>query len=184
MPRDVLRSTVDAPPKFQGIARANAGSVIIEFAFIAPILALLIVNILDFSLLIWARMQVNYSAQVGAQAAFKTCSAGTMPAVSNCTGLSTAVTSAIQATSLGTGVTLTSGYPTEAYYCVSGTTLQFVGSYSSPPNPFNCSAVGSASTSPGDYIEIDVTYSYTPTFAGLSLVSAQTLTGKSMERLQ
>jgi Flp pilus assembly protein TadG len=71
MSRDARRSTGDAPSKFQGIARANAGSVIIEFPFIAPILTLLIVNILDFSLLIWARMQFDYSARVGAQAAFK-----------------------------------------------------------------------------------------------------------------
>jgi Flp pilus assembly protein TadG len=155
----------------------------IEFALIAPIFLVLIMNILDFSLLIWARMQVDYSAQMGGQAAYKTCSTGTLPATTNCTNLNTKVTTAIQSTSLGTAVTLSSGYPAETYYCVSGTTLQSVGSYSSPPSPFNCSAAGSASTTPGDYIEVDVTYSYAPTFAGLSLASAQTLTGKSMQRL-
>ena len=167
------------------IRRKNDGNVIIEFALIAPILVVLIINILDFSMLIWARMQVDYSAQMGGRAAYKTCSTatGTYPGTTNCASLSGVVTTAIQATSLGTGVTLTSGYPTETYYCVSGTTLQSVGSYSSPPSPFNCSAAGSASTTPGDYIEVDVTYSYAPTFAGLSLAFAQTLTGKSMQRL-
>jgi hypothetical protein len=162
------------------------GNVVIEFALVAPILVVLIVNILDFSSLIWDQMEVDYSAQMGAQAAYKTCSAGTLPAKlnSNCPTLTFAVTTAVQATSLGTGVTLTSGYPTETYYCVSGTTLQSVGSYSSPPSPLDCSAAGSASTRPGDYIEVDVSYSYTPTFAGLSLASARTLTGKSMERLK
>jgi Flp pilus assembly protein TadG len=158
--------------------------VTIEFAIIAPILVVLIMNILDFSRLIWAHMQVDYSAQMGAQAAYKECSTGSqLPATSSCPNLNTKVTSAIQATSLGTAVALASGNPTETYYCVSGTTLQSVGSYSSPPSPFNCSAAGSASTTPGDYIGVAVTYSYAPTFPGLTLATAQTLTATSWERL-
>jgi len=165
-------------------AKRHDGNVIVEFALVAPILLVMIINILDFSLLIWARMQVDYSAQMGAKAAYKECTTGSqLPAKSLCPNLNAKVTSAIQSTSLGTGVTLATGFPSETYYCVSGSTLQSVGSYSSPPSPFNCSAAGSASTTPGDYIEVDVTYSYGPTFAGLSLASAQTLTGKSMQRL-
>jgi Flp pilus assembly protein TadG len=153
----------------------------IEFAFIAPILVVVILNILDFSRLIWARMEVDYSAQMGAEAAYKTCSTGTLPATSNCSGMNTAITTAVQSTSLGTGVTLSSGYPTETYYCVYGTSLQSVAAYPSSP-PADCSAYGSSSA-PGDYIEVDVTYSYAPALSGLSLASARTLTGKSMERL-
>jgi Flp pilus assembly protein TadG len=165
------------------IRKENDGNVIIEFALIAPILLVLIMNILDFSLLIWARMQVDYSAQMGAQAAYRTCSTGTLPATTNCASLTTAVTTAVQATSLGTGVSLASGYPSETYYCVSGTALQSVGTYSSPPSPFDCSAAGSASTKPGDYIEVDVTYDYAPTFSSLTLASARTLTAKAIQRL-
>src|SRR5947209_2991254 len=106
-----------------------------------------------------------------------------MPATTNCTGLSTAVTNAIQSISLGTAVALASGSPSETYYCVSGTTLQSVGAYSAPPSPFNCSAAGSSSTAPGDYIGVSVTYSYTPIFAGLTLATTQTLTGSSVGRL-
>jgi Flp pilus assembly protein TadG len=165
------------------MARNDGGNVTIEFAFVASVLVVMIMNILDFSLLIWAHMEVDYAAQMGAQAAYKTCSTGTLPASTNCTGLSTTVTTAIQATSLGTAVTLASSSPSETYYCVSGTTLQSVGTYSAPPSPFNCSAAGSASTTPGDYIRVSVTYSYAPTFAGLTLATAQTLTGSSVERL-
>jgi Flp pilus assembly protein TadG len=156
--------------------------VIIEFAFVAPILVVLIMNILDFSSLIWDQMEVDYSAQMGAQAAYKTCSTGTLPAKNstNCPNLIAAVTTATQSTSLATAVALATGSPSETYYCVSGTTLAQVATYPTPP-PANCS--GSASA-PGDYIEVDVTYSYSPTFAGLSLASAQTLTGKSVERLR
>jgi Flp pilus assembly protein TadG len=183
MPSHSRSLTGNTRPRLWRLAKRNDGNVMIEFAFVAPILVVLIINILDFSLLIWAHMEVDYSAQMGGQAAYKTCSTGTLPAKTNCTGLSTAVTTAIQATSLGTGVSLTSGYPSETYYCVSGTTLQSVGSYSSRPSPFNCSAAGDASATPGDYIEVDVTYDYSPTFSGLSLASAQTLTGKSIQRL-
>jgi len=183
MPGNARSHPGDTRPRPWPIVAKDDGNVIIEFALIAPILLVLIINILDFSLLIWARMQVDYSAQMGAQAAYKTCSTGTLPATTNCASLTTAVTTAAQATSLGTAVNLVSGYPSETYYCVSGTTLQSVGAYSSPPSPFNCSAAGSASTTPGDYIEVDVTYAYAPTFSGLSLASAQTLTAKAIQRL-
>ena len=155
----------------------------IEFALIAPILVLVIVNILDLTAIVWDQMETDYSAQMGGQAAYKTCSTGTLPATSNCASLNTTVTTAIHSTSLGAAVSLAAGSPSETYYCVSGTTLQSVGSYSSPPNPFNCSAAGNAAATPGDYVEVDVTYAYSPTFPGLSLVSARTLTAKSMQRL-
>ena len=85
---------------------------------------------------------------------------------------------------LGTGVTVASGYPSETFYCTSGTTLQSVGT--SPPSPYNCSGAtpSDAAATPGDYIVVQVNYSYTPTFRGLSLASAQTLTATALQRLQ
>jgi len=160
-----------------------SGNAVIEFAFVAPVLVVLIMNIFDFSALIWDKMEVDYSAQMGAQAAYKTCSTGTMPAKSNCSGLTTAVTTAVQSTSLGTGVNLATGSPSEIYYCVSGNALQSVATYPSSP-PASCSACCGSSVAPGDYVEVDVNYSYSPVFAGLSLASAQTLSGKSVERLK
>ena len=165
-------------------SRTIAGSLSIEFALTAPMLALVILNVVDFGLLIMDSMDVASSAQMGAQAAYKKCAAGPTPATTKCPALSAAVTTAIQGSSLGTGVTLASGSPSEAYYCLSGTTLQQVGTASAPPNPFNCSAVGNPGTAPSDYIQISVNYSYQPVFPGLSLASAQTLTRTAMERLQ
>ena len=163
----------------------DAGNALIEFAFVAPILVTLLLNLFDFSSLIWAKMETDYSAQIGAQAAFKSCAGGTMPAMTNCAGLNATVTTAAQSTSLGSNVSLASGYPTENYYCTtSGNALQSVGTYSSPPSPFDCSATGNPGVTPGDYIVVQVTYSYTPTFSGLSLASSQTLTSTSLERLQ
>jgi Flp pilus assembly protein TadG len=164
-------------------AANDAANIAIEFALVAPILVLLLMNILDLSRLIWARMEVDNAARMGAQAAFKSCSSGTLPATTHCSGVSTTVTTAIQSTSLSTAVSLASGSPSENYYCVSGTSLQSVGTYSSPPNPFNCTATGNPSISPGDYIEVDVTYAYSPVFSGLTFASARTLTGTAVERL-
>jgi Flp pilus assembly protein TadG len=164
----------------------NAGTALIEFAFVAPILTILLLNLFDFSSLIWDVMETDYSAQVGAQAAFKACARGALPAMTtgNCPNLTNAITTAIQSTSLGGNVSLASGFPTENYYCTSGTTLQSVGTYSSPPNPFDCASVGNPGVTPGDYIQVQVSYSYAPIFSGLSLASSRTLTGTAMERLQ
>ena len=170
------------PPLIRWLAN-DAGVAIIEFALAAPILVILLLNLFDFSVLIWSTMQTDYSAQMGAQAAFKTCNGQNPPALTNCVGLAGAVTTAAQSTSLGTGVTLAAGSPGEEFYCVTGTTLQSIGT--SPPNPYDCSTANppNAAASPGDYIVVQVNYSYTPAFSGLSLASAQTLTATAMQRV-
>ena len=161
----------------------SAGTAIIEFAFATPILVVLVLNLFDFSVLIWSTMQTDYSAQMGAQAAFKLCAGGSPPALTNCAGLAAAVTTAAQSTSLGAGVTVATGSPSEDFYCVSGNTLQSIGS--TKPNPYNCSTATppNAAATPGDYILVQVNYSYTPTFSGLSLASAHTLTATAMQRV-
>ena len=86
-------------------------------------------------------------------------------------GLNAAISSAIQSTSLGTGVTLVAGYPQEGYYCANTSgMLQAVGSLSS--KPANCSAAGNANVSPGDYVQVAVTYSYTSLFPNLTVMAA------------
>jgi hypothetical protein len=131
-------------------------------------------------------MEVENAAQVGAQAAWKTCydSSSMLPATQNCAGLNTAITTAIQSTSLGTSVSVADSYPTEGYYCVtSSNTLQSVGSLSS--KPANCSAAGDSSTSPGDYIQVGVTFAYAPLFAisVMSISGIKSITKTSWMRL-
>lgn len=147
------------------------GTAAIEFAGVATLLVVGLLNAVDFGYYMYERMEVENAAQVGAQAAWKTCDRISMlPATQNCAGLNAAITAAIQATSLGTSVQLASGYPTEGYYCVNASSqLQSVGSLSS--KPADCSAVGSSTTSPGDYIQVQVTFAYAPLF-GISVMSA------------
>ena len=140
---------------FGAAARGVAG---IEFAIIGPLLALGLVNAVDVGYYAYQRMEVENAAEVGAQAAWKNCNnlnTILLPATVNCqppntaTTLNATITTAIQSTSLGTAVTLASGYPTEGYYCVnSSNALIFQGRVTSPPTA--CSS----GVSPGDYLQV------------------------------
>jgi TadE-like protein len=156
--------------------RADArGVAAIEFAFTGLMLVLGLLNAVDVGFYAYRRMEVENAAEVGAQAASKSWSnqASPLPATQNDEPqMNNAITTAIQSTSLGAAVTLASGYPTEAYYCVNASNvLQNVGSVSSSP-PANCAAAGNANASPGDYIQVQVTYPYQPLFPGVSVMSA------------
>ena len=110
-------------------------------------------------------------------AARKTCNNLTttmLPATVNCPTLNATITTAIRSTSLGTAVSLASGYPAENYYCVNASNaLILQGPVSSPPP--NCAAAGNVAASPGDYLQVGVTYPYQPLFPGL--LSAMSVSG-------
>jgi Flp pilus assembly protein TadG len=153
--------------------RDERGVAAIEMAFVALILIVAVLNGVDAGLYAYKKMEVENAAQVGAQAAWKTCydTSSMLPATQNCAGLNGAITTAIQSTSLGTAVTLASGYPQEGYYCANGSgALQSVGSLNN--KPANCSAAGNANVAPGDYIQVAVSYPYTSLFPGLTVLGA------------
>jgi Flp pilus assembly protein TadG len=160
--------------------RNTRGTAAIEFAGCAMFLVMGLLNAVDLGYYEYRRMEVENAAEVGAQTAWKTCYDPTsmLPATQNCPGLNTAITTAIQSTSLGTAVSLASGYPAEAYYCVnSSNALQSVGSLSNKPT--DCSAAGNPNASPGDYIQVGVTCSYAPLF-GATVMSVWGITSISM----
>jgi len=160
------------------------GVAAIEFGFFAIFLSFALANVTDVSIYVYQRMQVDNATQVAAQAALKTCSSK-LPATTSCTGLTTAVNNALGSTSLGTSVTLISGSPSEGYYCVnSSNALQLVNAVTSP-KPADCTAAGTPSLQPGDYIQVQTTFSYTPLFGRLSVASAfaTPITSSAMLRL-
>jgi hypothetical protein len=120
---------------------------------------------------IYQRMQAENATQVAAQAALKACWSQ-LPATQNCSStLTTAVSNALKSTSLGTNISLISGSPSEGYYCVnSSNALQLVSNVTSP-KPADCTAAGMPSLQPGDYIQVQTTFPYTPLFPGLSVSS-------------
>jgi Flp pilus assembly protein TadG len=140
----------------------------IEFALVAGALCLIMLNAFDIANYIHKRMQVENAAQMGAQAAWKTCDPTKLPATKLCEGLNAAVTAAVQSTSLGHGVTLESGSLSEGYFCLdlSGA-LKPAGTLN--VRPVDCSATAMPHLQPGNYIRVSVTYSYTPIFSDLTV---------------
>jgi Flp pilus assembly pilin Flp len=181
-----LRGLEGRPSLLGRLTRDRQGASAVEFALIGSILFVLLLNVVDFSRLIWSQMQVEFAAAAGAQAAYNTCSPGPVPAtdISKCPTLNNAVMTAAQSTSLGTAVSLVGGAPSEACYCTSGTTLQPPDGYPCPPPQSDCGAFGQPQASPGDYITVKVTYTFAPLFSGLSLVQEQQRQALAMQRLK
>lgn len=176
--------------KLRAYCSGDQGLVGIEFAITGLTLAFGLLNAVDVGYYIYRRMEVENSADAGAHAAYNTCvppctsqncPSQQLPATQNCSGLNTAITSAIRSTSLGNSVTLATGYPEEGDYCINASNaLQCVGSLSSPA-PGNCSATGqqatcsaagNATATPGDYLLVQVSTPYQPLFPGLTVMSA------------
>src|SRR5262245_40266595 len=145
------------------------GAVAIEFAISAGLLSVAILNVVDVSIYVFQRLQIENATQMPAQAASNNCGDATkLPATTNCSALNSVVPIAVSSTSLGTRVALQSGSPSEGYYCVnSSNALQYVSDVSS--KPADCGAAGMSSLQPGDYIKITTTFSYTPLFPGITV---------------
>jgi Flp pilus assembly protein TadG len=160
--------------KFAGRTRAiwadQRGVAAIEFGLFSILLFFAFANVVDVSTYIYQRMQTENATQVAAQAAWKACDPSQLPATTNCPGLATAIQNALASTSLGTSVSLISGSPSEGYYCVnSSNALQYVSDVSS--KPADCTAAGMPALQPGDYIQVQTTFTYAPFFRGLSVAS-------------
>jgi len=149
------------------------GVAAIEFGIFAPLLFLALVNVVDVTIYLYQRMQVQNATEVAAQAAWKTCDLTVLPLTTDCSTLAasvTAVQNALGSTSLGTAVSLVSGSPSVGYYCVnSSNALQYVSNISS--KPADCTAAGTPSLQPGYYIQVQTTFTYTPIFPGMSISS-------------
>ena len=163
------------------------GAAAVEFALVALFLVGGLINAAEVGRYEYQLLQVENAAEVGAQTAWTVCNnpATMVPATTNCSSLNAALTTAIQSTNLGAAVTLASGYPAEGYYCINTSTnaLQLVGGVTS--KPANCSAAGNASIGPGDYIQVGVSFTYTPLFTGMTVMgsSSQSIFRTSWMRL-
>lgn len=178
------RRPFDLAQQVKAIANDQRGVAAVEFGFFVVFLAVSLANVTDVSMYIYQRMQVENATQVAAQAAWKTCDLSHLPATTNCPGLTTAMQNALQSTSLGTRVALVAGSPTEGYYCINTTNaLQYVSDVSS--KPADCTAAGMPTLQPGDYIQVQTTFSYAPLFPGLSVASgfSSPITKTAMMRL-
>jgi Flp pilus assembly protein TadG len=163
------------------------GVAAVEFGIFVPLLFLALANVVDVTIYLYQRMQVQNATEVAAQAAWKTCDLTVLPPTTDCSTLAasvTAVQNALGSTSLGTAVTLVSGSPTVGYYCVnSSNALQYVSAISS--KPADCTAAGTPSLKPGYYIQVQTTFTYAPIFPGMSISGTfpAPINGASLMRL-
>lgn len=164
--------------------RDTRGAAAVEFVLWLAVLVVPLLSAVDLGVYAFQRMQLEAAGQAGAQAAWHLCdSSAKLPATKNCANLATTITQAAQTTSLGTNVTVAAGYPLEGYFCANssqallpaGTGMTWTVGQTPPTKPANCSAVVSGSkTAPGDYIQVKVSYAYSPVFPAVSIASLLT----------
>jgi Flp pilus assembly protein TadG len=170
-----IRATCRRALALWSLARALRGDsravAAIEFAIIASVLAIAALNVADISVFLFDRLQVENAAEMGAQAAWASCDLNHIPATSKCSGWTTVVGTAVHSTALGSSVSVASGFPSEGYYCVNSSgSLQYMSDTSS--KPADCTAAGVSTNAPGDYVQVQVTYSYAPMFSGITVAGA------------
>jgi hypothetical protein len=152
-------------------------------AEIALFLVMIIVPVLsaaDLSFYVYRRMQVDMAAQAAAAAAWTLCdTSAKLPAVQNCntnSALTNAINTAVASTTLGNAVTLVSGYPLEGYYCVNGSNAYVpAGAVATiggaPTKQANCQNFTGNASIPADYLQVQVSFTYTPVFTALPITA-------------
>jgi Flp pilus assembly protein TadG len=161
--------------------REQRGAAAVEFALMLGLFTISLPSVVDLGVYAYQNMQVQNSAQMGAQAVWAACSQLPATDTTACPTAQTALTAAVQKSALGSAVTVSS--VTEGYYCTgSDGKLQNAdannksGNFSTsltsavPTPPTACKA-GALSGAPGEYFGVTVTYSYRPVFAQASVAS-------------
>ncbi len=176
------------------------GSAAVEFALWLAALSVPIFAATDIGFYGFQTLQVHTAAQMAAQSGWAACNgATTWPATANCNSsggaaLNTAIAAGEHSTSLGTRVTVASGW--EKFMCMNSSgNLVDVSSQDGSiatkttsgvtdvdtsgndtvaklPSPADChTVVAGSTTEPGDYISVTVHYTYHPIFKGFSVVT-------------
>jgi Flp pilus assembly protein TadG len=155
----------------RGLAGDKRGLAAIEFALIGGTLIFGLFNMIDFGRYLYAKMEVQNAAQMGVQLVWNTCNTPNLPATTACANESVALTTGVQSTSLGTAVTVVSGYPTEGWYCVNGSGALVSVAAITTAKPADCTAAGVAANQPADYFVVQTTYTYAPLFTAFSVAN-------------
>lgn len=167
------------------LAKDKKGAVAVEFAMVVGALVVVLLNGIDITKFYFQRMELQNATQMAAQAVLKTCDTNSLPASTNCSGMTSAITTALASTSLGNKVSQQSGSPAEGYYCVNlSGALTYVSDTTSKPT--DCSSVGAASDQPALYVRINTQYTFTPIFGRMSVgaLLPTAVTSSALMRLQ
>jgi Flp pilus assembly protein TadG len=159
--------------------RREDGSAAAEFAIWLGVLTVPVLNAADISFYAYQAMQVRQAAQTAAQTAFSLCNGQAPPIATSCSGLNSALVTALASNGLGSNITwATSPASSEGWYCVDGTGALVISGSAETISPKGSNSGSMSSTQPsctqgkaGDYVALSVTYTYKPIFKNLSIVT-------------
>ncbi len=159
-----LRALVHSP--YRRLRRDESGATAIEFALIAGILVYLLLNGIDLGRYIYLRGQVENATQAGAHSIWEKCDPMKLPITPKCytdqTAAKTAVASVIS--NMVPSITHSQVIITEGYFCPDAAgALHSVINVKSPPTQCLSGVI------PGDYVQVQLTYPFTPLFGNLTV---------------
>jgi Flp pilus assembly pilin Flp len=148
------------------LARDESGVALVEFALLAPVLAVLCVGTIDFGLAFAAQLQLAAAVDEGAQYAFLTGSGVQASAVQTVVKTATPLPS----------VTATVSYNSTSCYCPTGT----------PPAlaTQTCGVACPDGSMPGKFLSITAQYTYAPIFPSYGLIANPNLSESVTVRVQ
>jgi Flp pilus assembly pilin Flp len=148
------------------MCRDQSGATAIEFALISGILVFLLLNSIDLGRYIYLRGQVENATQAGAHSVWEKCDPMKLPIVTKCYANQTAAKAAVVSviSSILEGIANDHVTITESYYCTDAAgALHSVTNVASLPGQCLPGAV------PGDYVQVQLTYPFTPLFGNLTV---------------
>ncbi len=146
---------------FNPICTAEGGTSSIEFAFIAGLLAIMLLGLMDFGRGFWEQMQVANAARAGAEYATRN--------GYDATNIATAITSATSLSNVQA-----SPAPTETCGCPDATT---------GISPQTCNVACASGDFPGTYVTARARASYRMLFSWPGLSNPVTLTASAIVRI-
>lgn len=176
-----LRESVRA--LYGKIYQDESGATAVEFPLIAGILVILLLNGVDLGRYIYLRGQVENAAQAGAHSSWEKCDPMKLPIVTKCYSSQAAAQTAVASvvSSIVDDITNDNVSMSERYYCPDA-----AGALHPVTNVASLPAQCLSGVVPGDYVQVQVTYSFTPLFGNLTVAAAfgTSITMTSYMRLQ
>jgi Flp pilus assembly protein TadG len=149
-----------------------AGHALVEIAAFLPVIVMLIIGTIDFGLLIYSKMEVQHSAQAGAQYAI-----GHAPSFSSAS-ISSAVTNATAFRA--TNLQAISASPAPSQFCGCPSSTGVTSAAGSPP----CSSKCSDGSAAGTYVTVSAKATYTTLLRYFLFSNSSTLVATSTVRIQ
>ena len=144
------------------LRRHSSGAAAVEFALIAPVLAGLLLPMVDFGIGAYEKMRVESAAEAGAQYALANASSYS----------ASLITTAVQSATTLASVAVT---PNESCNCITNSTIG---------TAISCTSTCADGSTPGTFISVATQVSYIPMLSYPGVPNPMTLNGYAVVRVQ